>query len=46
MNIIYTNVIARNKYIIVSDGIDQFILTGIKTSRKIIKSLLKKYAPV
>lgn len=45
MTLIYSNVIPRNKYIVVSDGIDQFILVGIKTSRKIIKNLLKKYTP-
>ncbi len=46
MNLIYLNSIPRNKYIIVSDGIEQFILIGIRTKRNIIKNLLKKYAPV
>lgn len=45
MNLFYSNIIPRNKYIIVSDGIDQFILLGTRTSRKIIKNLLKKYTP-
>jgi hypothetical protein len=46
MNIFYSNIIPRNKYIIVSDGIDQFILIGIKTSRKVIKRLIKRYVTI
>jgi hypothetical protein len=46
MNIVYLNTMPRNKYIVLSDGIDQVILIGVQTSRKVIKNLLKKYAPV
>jgi hypothetical protein len=46
MNIVYLNTMPRNKYIVLSDGIDQVILIGIKTSRKVIKRLIKRYVTI
>jgi hypothetical protein len=43
MEFYFTNILTSNKYILISDGIDQFIVFGSGTSRRTIKQILKKY---